>query len=79
MFMKKAKSDVDVAVVGGGAAGMLSAAVAAERGMRVALFEKNAFTGKKTAYYRQGPLQCYKQLPAGRGFGKCAYQQPVSV
>ena len=47
MFMKKAKSDVDVAVVGGGAAGMLSAAVAAERGMRVALFEKNAFTGKK--------------------------------
>ena len=35
-----------VAVIGGGPAGMLAAAVAAENGHAVTLFEKNEKTGK---------------------------------
>ena len=37
----------DAAVIGGGAAGMMAAVTAAERGRRVALLEHNAFCGKK--------------------------------
>jgi predicted Rossmann fold flavoprotein len=37
----------DVAVIGGGAAGMLAAGSAAERGLRVILLERNARLGKK--------------------------------
>ena len=37
----------DIAVVGGGAAGMLAAAVAAERGARVLLIERNKVLGRK--------------------------------
>lgn len=44
-FMKKTRHDV--VVIGGGAAGMLSAAVAAERGLRVLLLEKNDRLGLK--------------------------------
>ena len=38
---------VDVIVIGGGAAGMLAAGVAARRGARVVLLERNSFFGKK--------------------------------
>lgn len=38
---------VDVVVIGGGAAGMLAAAVAAERGLKVLLLEKNERLGMK--------------------------------
>ncbi len=38
---------IDICVIGGGAAGMFAAGLAAEYGHRVVLFEKNRFTGKK--------------------------------
>jgi len=38
---------VDVAVIGGGAAGMLASCIAAERGARVLLLERNEILGKK--------------------------------
>lgn len=41
------KADYDVIVVGGGAAGMIAAGRAAERGKRVLLLEKNARLGQK--------------------------------
>jgi predicted Rossmann fold flavoprotein len=41
------KREADVCVIGGGAAGMLAAGMAAQRGCKVLLFEKNQFTGKK--------------------------------
>ena len=41
------KQIYDAIVIGGGAAGMLSSAIAAERGFSVLLIEKNEFTGKK--------------------------------
>lgn len=37
----------DIAVVGGGAAGLMAAIHAAQAGVRVVLFEKNSFCGKK--------------------------------
>ena len=37
----------DVVVIGGGAAGMLCAAIAAERGLDVVLLEPNRMMGKK--------------------------------
>ena len=37
----------DIAVIGGGAAGLMAAIQAAERGCNVALLEKNSFCGKK--------------------------------
>lgn len=45
-----------VAVIGGGAAGMMAAAVAAESGAQVALFEKNEKLGKKI--YITGKGRC---------------------
>ena len=41
------QDSVDVVVIGGGAAGMLASAVAAERGRRVLLLEPNDHTGRK--------------------------------
>jgi len=41
------KLHADIAVIGGGAAGMLAAATAAELGADVVLFERNTYTGKK--------------------------------
>ncbi len=43
----KIASQYDVIVVGGGASGMMAAGVAAERGKRVLLLEKNATLGQK--------------------------------
>ncbi|MGE4485074.1 MAG: NAD(P)/FAD-dependent oxidoreductase [Oscillospiraceae bacterium] len=45
---------IDVGVIGGGAAGLMASAVAAERGLSVALFEPNAYTGKKLGITGKG-------------------------
>ena len=45
--MSMKKQATDICVVGGGAAGMLAAGIAAGRGYKVVLFEKNPYTGKK--------------------------------
>ena len=45
VYMKR--QHAEIAVIGGGAAGMLTAATAAELGADVVLFERNAYTGKK--------------------------------
>ncbi len=45
--MDRASPPFDVAVIGGGPAGMMAAARAAELGVRVVLLEKNPFLGKK--------------------------------
>ena len=47
-----------IAVVGGGAAGMMAAIQAS--GEDVVLLEKNEKLGKKAVYNRQGQMQCYK-------------------
>ena len=49
-------ADTDVIVVGGGAAGMMAAIFAAERGEKVLLIEKNEKTGKKL--YITGKGRC---------------------
>lgn len=48
------KMTADVAVVGGGAAGMLAAITAAERGLRVVLFERNQYVGRKLGITGKG-------------------------
>lgn len=45
--MSMKKQATDICVIGGGAAGMLAAGIAAGRGYEVVLFEKNPYTGKK--------------------------------
>lgn len=47
MDTKKTKEVWDVAVIGGGAAGMMAAGAAAEAGARVVLIEKNTALGRK--------------------------------
>ncbi len=44
----------DVIIIGGGAAGMLSAVIAARKGARVTIFEKNQKLGKKLAITGKG-------------------------
>jgi len=44
----------DAAVIGGGAAGMLASALAAERGIRTVVFEPNPYTGKKLGITGKG-------------------------
>ncbi len=59
----------DVIVIGGGAAGMMCALTAGQRGRRVALLEHNERVGKKIAISRRRPLQPHqhsrrpRQLP----------------
>ena len=47
VFAKRRSAVKKVAVIGGGPAGMLAAAAAAERGHTVTLIEKNEKLGKK--------------------------------
>ena len=51
-FMKNQR--IDVGVIGGGAAGLMVSAVAAERGFSVILFEPNTYTGKKLGITGKG-------------------------
>jgi len=44
----------DIAIVGGGAAGMFAAAIASELGARVTLFEKNEYLGRKLGITGKG-------------------------
>ena len=44
---KKEKREFDVVVIGGGASGMMAAGIAAKRGRKVAIVEKNKKLGKK--------------------------------
>jgi NADPH-dependent 2,4-dienoyl-CoA reductase/sulfur reductase-like enzyme len=46
-----------VFVIGGGPAGMIAAANAAQAGHAVTLIERNEKLGKKTLYHWQRPLQ----------------------
>lgn len=46
--------DCEVIIIGGGAAGLFAAAVAAERGLRVTLLEKNGRCGRKIALTGKG-------------------------
>ena len=47
----------DVIVVGAGAAGLMCAAVAGQRGRRVVLLEHNAHAGPQDSYLGWRPLQ----------------------
>ena len=44
------------AVIGGGAAGMMTAVLAAGEKTEIHLYEKNEKLGKKLVYHRKGPL-----------------------
>ena len=50
-----------IAVIGGGAAGMMASIFAARRGMEVHVYEKNEKTGKKL--YITGKGRCNLSLP----------------
>ncbi len=71
--MSNARRDVDVAVVGGGLAGLAAAVVAARAGRRVTLFERAAATGGRARTLRQvgfhwnvGPHAIYTRGAAAR-------------
>ncbi len=75
--MSMKKSTIDVLVIGGGAAGMLASVVAARRGLRVLLLEKNERLGKKLAITGKGrcnvtnsctPEEIMKQIPRNSRF-----------
>lgn len=79
-----AKTACDVAVIGGGAAGMMAALQAAWAGGRVALLEKNEKLGKKI--YITGKGRCnvtnvadiddfFKQIPRNPRFLNAAARQ----
>ena len=57
------KQMYDVIVIGGGAAGMLASAVAAERGLNVAVIEKNGFFGKKLRITGKGRCNVTNNCP----------------
>lgn len=46
-YMKKPSRATDIAVIGGGAAGMMAAITAAESGAQVVVLERNGYCGKK--------------------------------
>ena len=47
----------DIIVIGGGAAGMMAALAAADRGRSVLLLERNAKVGWKLVHHREGAVQ----------------------
>lgn len=57
----------DAVVVGGGAAGMMAAITAAERGKHVLLIRKERTAWAEDPHYGQGPLQRNEQLRAAHG------------
>ena len=52
--MSTKKTTYDVVIIGSGAAGMFASIIAAERGKRVLLLEKNDRPGKKLAITGKG-------------------------
>ncbi len=66
-----------VAVVGGGAAGMMAAVSAAQEGKTVVLYEKNEKLGKKL--YGKGTLQCYQCLRDGGAVCGRGKQSPIFI
>ena len=66
---------VELAIVGGGAAGMFAAAVAAERGVRSVLIERKARLGSKVLMTANGRCNFTRDLSADqflRDVGECA-------
>lgn len=51
-----------IAIIGGGAAGMMASIFAARRGAEVHVYEKNEKTGKKL--YITGKGRCNRPMPA---------------
>ena len=71
------RTTADLCVIGGGAAGMLASAVAAESGMRVILFEAGKDTGRKLRITGKGrcnltnncsPRQVIENIPTNGKF-----------
>lgn len=62
MSMKKTENDV--VIIGGGAAGMFASVIAAERGLRVLLLERNDRVGKKLAITGKGRCNVTNACPA---------------
>ena len=68
-----------IAVVGGGAAGLMAAIAAAEGGGQVTLLEPNDRLGKKTEHHRQWPVQRDQQLLPGGASAEHPPERAVSV
>lgn len=64
--MSKREHEYDVIVVGGGASGMMAAGVAAEKGKRVLLIEKNDEMGRKLAISGGGRCNIFNAEPDSR-------------
>ena len=63
------KLEFDVAVVGGGPAGMMAAASAAKLGARTVLLEKNAKLGRKLMITGKGRCNVCNQCDVRRSCG----------
>ena len=68
---KQDHSIFDVIVIGGGASGLMAATVAAERGLRVLLLEKNRELGKKVRISGGGRCNITNAEPDVRNLLKC--------
>ena len=77
--MSTKKQMYDIAVIGGGAAGMFSAGIAAGFSARVVLIEQNPFLGKKIEYHGQGTLQSHQSLQCRGGPAECAAEWEVPL
>ena len=70
--------DSDIIIVGGGAAGLTAAIVAAHRGARVSIFEKNIRVGKKILATGNGRCNMSNTL-IGKPEGMSHYNHPAFV
>jgi len=68
--MKKTEQQFDIAVIGGGPAGMMAAGIAAQNGARVALLEKNDRLGKKILITGKGRCNITNAAADTRSFIK---------